>query len=116
MPAPPFLHLHPPAAVKSPTTFLPTKTPSSVPFRAWFHTASDKSLKVAAAVHSGEGLKALEGEVENGKEKVELSVERGSEVKPVLRMDRRQRGTSVVGNPDLLGIPGVGPRNSRKLA
>ncbi|KAG5524884.1 hypothetical protein RHGRI_031529 [Rhododendron griersonianum] len=115
MPAPPFLHLHPPAAVKSPTTFLRTKTPSSVPFRAWFHTASDKSLKVAAAVHSGEGLKALEGEIENGKEKVELSVERGSEVKPVLRMDKRQRGTSVVGNPDLLGIPGVGPRNSRKL-
>lgn len=60
-------------------------------------------------------MKALEGEIENGKEKVELSVERGSEVKPVLRMDKRQRGTSVVGNPDLLGIPGVGPRNSRKL-
>jgi len=53
--------------------------------------------------------------------------EKGSEEKP-LRLSggggggssttgRRQRGSAslIVGNPDLLTIPGVGPRNLRKL-
>lgn len=47
--------------------------------------------------------------------------ERGSEEeKPTVRLNRRQRGGSsdggsLAGNPDLLTIPGVGPRNLRKL-
>lgn len=70
---------------------------------AWFHTASDKGLPdpsspaVAAAVSA-----AAEG----------------SEEKPQ-RLHRRQKGSAVgegmAGNPDLLTIPGVGPRNLRKL-
>lgn len=44
--------------------------------------------------------------------------EQGSEEKPQ-RLSRRQRGSStgaaLAGNPDLLTIPGVGPRNLRKL-
>lgn len=46
--------------------------------------------------------------------------EKGSDEKP-LRLQRRQRGSSslnsgaVAANVDLLTIPGVGPRNLRKL-
>ena len=33
-----------------------------------------------------------------------------------IRLNRRQKGSGVlVGSPDLLTIPGVGPRNLRKL-
>ena len=33
-----------------------------------------------------------------------------------MRLNRRQKGSGVlVGSPDLLTIPGVGPRNLRKL-
>lgn len=68
----------------------------------------------AATVGSSEGVRDLEGADGGEREKAESSVASGSGVKPV-RLDRRQGGSSVVGNPDLLGIPGVGPRNSRKL-
>ncbi|KAI8013449.1 Deoxycytidine kinase [Camellia lanceoleosa] len=84
----------------------------------WFHTAaSDKDSATASASASAsaaaEGSKNLEGEIENGEES-----EKGSEEKP-LRLHRRNKGSSVgvvmPGNPDLLTIPGVGPRNLRKL-
>lgn len=80
----------------------------------WFHTAaSDKDSATASASAAAEGSKNLEGEIENGEES-----EKGSEEKP-LRLHRRNKGSSVgvvmPGNPDLLTIPGVGPRNLRKL-
>lgn len=80
----------------------------------WFHTAaSDKDFAAASASAAAEGSKNLEGEIENGEES-----EKCSEEKP-MRLHRRNKGSSVgvvmPGNPDLLTIPGVGPRNLRKL-
>ena len=41
--------------------------------------------------------------------------EKEEKEKPI-RLNRRQKGSEVlVGSPDLLAIPGVGPRNLRKL-
>ncbi|THF99285.1 hypothetical protein TEA_028166 [Camellia sinensis var. sinensis] len=139
------LHLHPSSAIaaataKNPITsrFYPTNCcricrcsiDNSSPVRAWvvlkesrtgsrstwFHTAaSDKDFSAASASASAaaEGSKNLEGEIQNGEEN-----DKGSEEKP-LRLHRRNKGSSVgvvmPGNPDLLTIPGVGPRNLRKL-
>lgn len=93
---------------------------------AWLHTSSDGSFSVSAAAEASKGLelekgldtgsdKALEG-VDNGE------AEKDSEEKPskFSNSTRRQRASSsggsvVAGNPDLLAIPGVGPRNLRKL-
>lgn len=50
---------------------------------------------------------------------VETGEEKGSEDKAQMRVQRRQRsasgGSELQGNPDLLSIPGVGPRNLKKL-
>lgn len=98
---------------------------------AWLHSSSDGSFSVSAAAEASKGLdkglelekgleigsdKALEG-VDNGE------AEKDSEEKPNKfsnNSTRRQRASSsggsvVAGNPDLLAIPGVGPRNLRKL-
>ncbi|KAL6961994.1 hypothetical protein U1Q18_036951 [Sarracenia purpurea var. burkii] len=90
---------------------------------ALFHTASDKGFPATAVVataSSAESSTNLEGGVEIAaaeNEKV-LSAASVSEEKP-MRLHRRQKGSSVgeapLGNPDLLTIPGVGPRNLRKL-
>ncbi|XP_059631943.1 uncharacterized protein LOC132274636 isoform X2 [Cornus florida] len=88
----------------------------------WTITAADKGLSAPAAAVA-EDSENLEGGVENdGKNENGLST--GSEEKP-MRVNRRQRGSScgggaaaaaaLPGNPDLLTIPGVGPRNLRKL-
>lgn len=49
----------------------------------------------------------------------ETGEEKGSEEKAQVRIQRRQRnasgGSELQGNPDLLSIPGVGPRNLKKL-
>ncbi|GMP48014.1 hypothetical protein CsSME_00015518 [Camellia sinensis var. sinensis] len=139
------LHLHPSSAIAAATAknaitsrFYPTNCcricrcsiDNSSPVRAWvvlkesrtgsrstwFHTAaSDKDFSAASASASAaaEGSKNLEGEIQNGEEN-----DKGSEEKP-LRLHRRNKGSSVgvvmPGNPDLLTIPGVGPRNLRKL-
>ncbi|PSS31821.1 Thymidine kinase, partial [Actinidia chinensis var. chinensis] len=74
---------------------------------AWFHTAaSDKGFQVAAVAEK------YSGNLESG-------YENGVAEKP-MRLHRRQKGGTSVGealsrNPDLLTIPGVGPRNLRKL-
>lgn len=76
---------------------------------AWTHTSSDGSVSVSAengseSVDGGEGEKGLE--------------EKPGRVSGGGGGSRRQRSSSggvVVGNPDLLAIPGVGPRNLRKL-
>ncbi|KAA8538656.1 hypothetical protein F0562_028264 [Nyssa sinensis] len=106
--------------VRAWAVFKETRTGSRL---AWFHTASDKGLPVAAAA-AAEDAKILEAGVENGGESEKgLSVSAGSEEKP-RRLHRRQKGSSnssgvgvaaLPGNPDLLTIPGVGPRNLKKL-
>ncbi|EOY17251.1 P-loop containing nucleoside triphosphate hydrolases superfamily protein isoform 1 [Theobroma cacao] len=66
-----------------------------------------------ARCHSG-GVEEALGPVEGSKS---LGDEEGKEEegKP-MRLNRRQKGSGVlVGSPDLLTIPGVGPRNLRKL-
>ncbi|XP_062153784.1 uncharacterized protein LOC133861967 [Alnus glutinosa] len=97
------------------------------PFRAWFVFKDGRGGSRAAWTHAG--ADGSEGTM--GSEKVSESGdgeegEKGSEEKP-LRLSgggggssttgRRQRGSAslIVGNPDLLTIPGVGPRNLRKL-
>lgn len=63
--------------------------------KAWFGTV---------AVASGEDGPVME------------AVEKGADERPQVRIQRRHRGGSEMpGNPDLLSIPGVGPRNLRKL-
>lgn len=81
---------------------------------AWLQTASDGSLSTSAV----EGAKKWENSLECFRDGEGGEAETGSEEKPV-RLHRRQRGSSSGGaltdNPDLLTIPGVGPRNLRKL-
>lgn len=74
---------------------------------AWTHAGSDgwSSTGSEKVAESSDGTEA----------------HKGSEEKPSRLSGggaRRQRGSPAlfVGNPDLLTIPGVGPRNSRKLA
>lgn len=81
---------------------------------AWTHTRTDGSVSVSAEKGS-ECLESVDGD----------EGEKGLEEKPGRVSSsgggggsRRQRSSSggvVVGNPDLLAIPGVGPRNLRKL-
>ncbi|XAR55644.1 Deoxycytidine kinase [Bertholletia excelsa] len=80
---------------------------------AWHHPVSEKCFSGAAPL--GEGS----GNLENGAEDGGESDDGSSEEKP-LRWHRRQRVSTggvaaLPGNPDLLTIPGVGPRNLRKL-
>lgn len=89
-------------------------TATKTPFRAWvvarpawYCTVARSGAEgpVTAAAAAVEGLKSCDGDSEKG-EKEEKKV----------RMNRRQKGSSeVVGNADLLTIPGVGPKNLRKL-
>lgn len=81
---------------------------------AWNHTAAgagpegNVTTAAAAAVEGGKGCDGGNSEKRGKNEKT-------SEEKTG-RMNRRQRGSSeVVGNADLLTIPGVGPKNLRKL-
>ncbi|XP_030934741.1 uncharacterized protein LOC115960143 [Quercus lobata] len=80
---------------------------------AWTHTSSDGSVSVSAE-NGSEGLESVDGdEGEKGLEEKPGRVSGGGG-----GGSRRQRSSSggvVVGNPDLLAIPGVGPRNLRKL-
>ncbi|KDO83871.1 hypothetical protein CISIN_1g009257mg [Citrus sinensis] len=68
--------------------------------RAWFHTAACEGVKAAGS----------ESQKEKSEDKTSSSV----------KVSRRRGGGAgtapgLVGNPDLLTIPGVGPRNLRKL-
>ncbi|KAF3445455.1 hypothetical protein FNV43_RR10631 [Rhamnella rubrinervis] len=81
---------------------------------AWLHTVSDASFSAAAVEgtrNTEEGLDCDDGGGDGVRE-------RDLEEKPQ-RLSRRQRSSSIggalAGNPDLLTIPGVGPRNLRKL-
>ncbi|CAH9126289.1 unnamed protein product [Cuscuta epithymum] len=87
--------------------------------RAWFGTVAAGSEKVLPAPEVGNVAERLK----QGEDVVETSEERssGSEEKQAVRSQRRQRGGSdtsergMPGGPDLLTIPGVGPRNFKKL-
>lgn len=93
---------------------------------AWLHSSSDGSFSVSAAAEASKGLD-LEKGLETGSDKAlegldDREAETNSEEKPnkLSNSTRRQRASSsggsvVAGNPDLLAIPGVGPRNLRKL-
>ncbi|KAF4373682.1 hypothetical protein F8388_010710 [Cannabis sativa] len=98
-------------------------TGNRAPFRAWVackngrrpgHRAAWLQTAVEGTKKSEEGLVCF-SDGEGGE------AEKGSEEKPPVRShNRRQRGSSSGGggltdNPDLLTIPGVGPRNLRKL-
>ncbi|GKV51296.1 hypothetical protein SLEP1_g57964 [Rubroshorea leprosula] len=73
---------------------------------AWCHTG-----RVDGLVAAVEGLKVSGKDSSIPTEKGE----KGEEDKP-MRLNRRHKGSNgLVGNPDLLTIPGVGPRNLRKL-
>ncbi|GKV09082.1 hypothetical protein SLEP1_g20629 [Rubroshorea leprosula] len=85
-------------------------------FRAWTGRVSIRP----AWCHTG-GTDGLDSTVEGSKGSGEDSTsptekgEKGDEEKPI-RLSRKHKGSSgLVGNPDLLTIPGVGPRNLRKL-
>ncbi|XP_022949254.1 uncharacterized protein LOC111452665 [Cucurbita moschata] len=89
---------------------------------AWVHTDSDglfsssgveelKSSRVAVAGdNGGDGDEMV---CDNGRESGKVLEEKGS------KSNRRQKslsgGSVLVGDPDLLTIPGVGPRNLKKL-
>ncbi|XP_028800226.1 uncharacterized protein LOC114755506 isoform X2 [Neltuma alba] len=99
--------------------------------RAWVVVKSERSGPRAALLHSGSDGSSLSASVqessnsddsvfgdsrEEGKCTATLS---SSEEKPV-KLNRRPKGSSssscdISSNPDLLTIPGVGPRNLRKL-
>lgn len=80
---------------------------------SWLHTVSDASFSAAAVEgpkNAEEGLDCDDGGGDGEREQ-------GSEEKPQ-RLSRRQSSSTggvLAGNPDLLTIPGVGPRNLRKL-
>lgn len=79
---------------------------------AWLHSDSDKSSLNKASEEKTSSENVLLG---NNGEDGNL----GSSEKTPLRLHRRQKASSssaaVPLNPDLLTIPGVGPRNFRKL-
>lgn len=89
---------------------------------AWLHTDSHGSFSSSVV----EGLKSSRVGVagDDGGDGDELACDNGGEGGKVLeekgsKSSRRQKGLSgggvLVGNPDLLTIPGVGPRNLKKL-
>jgi predicted flap endonuclease-1-like 5' DNA nuclease len=71
------------------------------------------SVVTAAALAAGEGVRSSGDGDEEGKGE---KIEKGAEEKAA-RLSRRQKGTGgdMEGNADLLIIPGVGPKNLRKL-
>ncbi|KAJ6297295.1 hypothetical protein OIU78_022934 [Salix suchowensis] len=82
---------------------------------AWYCTVAggQEGSVVTAAAGEGEGVRSSGDEDEEG---IGEKSEKGAEEKAV-RLSRRQKGTGgdVEGNADLLIIPGVGPKNLRKL-
>ncbi|CAK9314016.1 unnamed protein product [Citrullus colocynthis] len=90
---------------------------------AWLHTDSDGLFSSSS---SGEGLKSSRVSVagDNGGDGDGFACDNDGEGEKVLeekgsKSSRRQKGLAgggvLVGNPDLLTIPGVGPRNLKKL-
>lgn len=87
-----------------------------IPSRAWVGRTVTRSSWSHAGTQDGPGLPAATAAVEDLKSSDGGDDEQlGNEEKRV-RLSRRQRASGGgVANPDLLTIPGVGPRNLRKL-
>lgn len=88
---------------------------------AWLGNGSDRfrsgSLDASAAF---QGSKSSDKGLSDGGDENRREIEKSasvSEEKPVIVNNDRGNGKSsaLVGNPDLLTIPGVGPRNQRKF-
>ncbi|KAK9270348.1 hypothetical protein L1049_025927 [Liquidambar formosana] len=84
---------------------------------AWFHTSSNGGFAAEGLRGSEKGLGNCSVD-DDGEDEKDLSEEK-TEDKPS-RLHRRQKcsssgGAAMPGSPDLLTIPGVGPRNLRKL-
>lgn len=85
-------------------------TEVKIPTRPWVQYKETRFQSHAAWSNAGEGLKSTEKGLD--------SSEKDSEKEKPMRLQRRHKGstsTELAGNPDLLTIPGVGPRNLRKL-
>uniref|UniRef100_A0A2P2JLE1 Uncharacterized protein MANES_18G103500 n=1 Tax=Rhizophora mucronata TaxID=61149 RepID=A0A2P2JLE1_RHIMU len=90
-------------------------TATKTPFRGWVAVrpfwyctvaGTDRPVTAAAAAYASavEGLKSSDGDKDDEKED------------KVVRLNRRPKGSGeMVSNADLLTIPGVGPKNLRKL-
>ncbi|KAL0314143.1 UNVERIFIED_CONTAM: Deoxycytidine kinase [Sesamum angustifolium] len=94
----------------------------TVPSRAWLVLKESSYGSVAAPYRAWYATRAGNSDKEGGELSVATENEGVNDVENVkARVQRRQRsggggvGAVVVGNPDLLTIPGVGPRNLRKL-
>ncbi|XP_041004407.1 uncharacterized protein LOC121249709 [Juglans microcarpa x Juglans regia] len=91
------------------------------PFRAWVVFKDGRSGSRGAWTHAGSDGSGLVGSEKASECTDEGEPEKALEEKPIRLAGggggRRQRGSAalLVGNPDLLTIPGVGPRNLRKL-
>lgn len=99
--------------------------PTAPPVRAWVLLKQNSNTRtsaswfgtVAFASGSEKGVPVTSGEEENDSDNVGALEERPGSA---ARLHRRQRGGGggeggVLASPDLLTIPGVGPRNLRKL-
>lgn len=93
---------------------------NTVPFRAWVVFKKSNYGSIGAPYRAWFGTYA--GNSDNGGGELSTENDGGNDGENVkARVQRRQRngggggGAVVVGNPDLLTIPGVGPRNLRKL-
>ncbi|XP_077241415.1 uncharacterized protein LOC143881949 [Tasmannia lanceolata] len=118
---PPFCHVPPPPLSPSPTQLRAwvvfkerVSGPGPALRFAWLHGRSERGFcSVRGLSYSGD----CDGS-DDSEEDEPRSVD-GSDGRQRLSRVRRQRssggGGGMVGNPDLLTIPGVGPRNLRKL-
>ncbi|KAL0437939.1 UNVERIFIED_CONTAM: Deoxycytidine kinase [Sesamum latifolium] len=95
---------------------------NTVPSRAWLVFKESSYGSVASPYRAWYGTRAGNSDKEGGELSVATENEGVNDVENVkARVQRRQRsggggvGAVVVGTPDLLTIPGVGPRNLRKL-
>ncbi|KAM7266658.1 hypothetical protein ACFE04_004555 [Oxalis oulophora] len=103
-----------------------TNFPNPVPARAWMRFKESRSASAAwfqTAAVDGSSLPTASVGAKNSENDCESAADsegEGSEIEKPFRLNRRQRNvataSSLAGaNPDLLTIPGVGPRNLRKL-
>ncbi|KAF2317438.1 hypothetical protein GH714_022281 [Hevea brasiliensis] len=73
---------------------------------AWYHSVAGSGAEGPITTAAAAAVKSCDGG----------DGEKGEKEEKTVRMNRRQKGScEMVGNADLLTIPGVGPKNLRKL-